>query len=151
MSPRAYIGKGGVPQFAFVDIDSFHILEEPPLMNEWYTVVDVAYPVRILWHTLRQEHDEAGAKTVAARWTLDGNVYYVSWDALDDTIYWIYRNYLHSLGGSQGLTYTTDEFNGAKYTCKRAHACKIEVSLRTFPGTNQELESWVTLERDSEV
>lgn len=127
------------------DHDSDRVSEVPPVQNTWYEFFD-AEDVRLLWCAVKQNNDESAAKDLEVRWTIDGNVYFVSWAADHNTLYYIYRNYLHSAGGTSGLAADTTIRNGAYYVDKRGLVFKAEVRLTGVPGTNQALYGWVVRE-----
>ncbi len=121
------------------DHDTDEVNETPPDQDFWYLVFD-AEDVRLLWCRLFQVNDEAAAKNIELRWTIDGNVYLRN-IALDSNIdYYGFRNYYPSTGGTAGLQITVDMVNAAQYVDKRGHSFKVEIQMTGVPGTNQNLQ-----------
>lgn len=127
------------------DHDTDIVDELPPVQNEWYTVFD-AEDVRLLWCRLEQNSDDVVAKDIEVRWTIDGNVYFVTFSLDDTTAEFIYRNYAPSVGGTQGLWHTTLEQQAAFYIDKRGQDFKVEVRMTSVPGVNQRLRCWCVRE-----
>lgn len=118
------------------DHDTDQVLETPPIQNTWYEVFH-AEDVRLLFNTMYQTNDEAAAKDIEVRWTIDGNVYFVTTNLANGTLNYIHRRYPPSAGGTSGLGVTAAIFNAAYYIDKRGLDFKVEVRMTSVPGTNQ--------------
>lgn len=127
------------------DHDSDVVNETPPVQNTWYEVFH-AYDVRLLICAIEQVNDEAAAKDVEVRWTIDGNVYFDVVPLADSTLNWVYRNRLPSAGGTTGLAVAASFVNAVRYTDKRGHDFQVEVRTTSVPGTNQVLTCWCVRE-----
>ena len=121
------------------DHDTDQVFEIPPIQNTWYEVFH-AQDVRLLWCTLYQSNTENAAKDIEVRWTIDGNVYFVSVSLADATRNWVYRTYDISAGGTAGLVSVVPTQNAAFYTDKRGLSFKVEVRMTSLPGTAQQLQ-----------
>lgn len=131
--PRA---DGRAIKYAYEDHDAYVVEETPPIQNQWYTVFDEE-DVRHLWCRVYQTNDGAAAKNIEVKWTIDGHVYFGSASVPNDSARWIYRNYLPSAGGTQGLSFNGNAFMAAYYTDKRGHSYKVEVRITSALGVNQ--------------
>lgn len=133
--PRAQIGD--LPRW-LQDLDTQEVSEAPPTLNQWYPVFDDE-DVRHLWCVVIQTNDEAAAKQLQIRWTIDGNVYFLQWNANNNTYYYIYRNFAPSAAGTAGLSSSTSRLNAGDQVDKRGLAYKVEVRQTGAIGTNQTL------------
>jgi hypothetical protein len=123
---------------AWEDHDGVMFAQPDPVQNQWYTVFH-DYNVRLLWCTITQTNDEAGAKTVEITWTIDGNVYFYTDSYVSGTQYYIYKDATPSLGGTSGLARSTNVLNAAHYVDKRGLDFQIDVRITDAGGTNQVL------------
>ena len=131
-----HIGAG--VKYHYEDHDTDGVNEIPPVQNTWYEVFD-AEDVRLIWCTMRQTNDEAAAKDVELRWTIDGNVYFLVESLADSEVRWCYRSVAESSGGTGGLISQIDKVNAAYNVDKRGQSFKVEIRLTGAPGTNQTL------------
>lgn len=136
--PEAHQGE---VQYHYDDHDTDVVDETPPVQNTWYEVFD-AEDVRLLYNSIMQSNDEAAAKTLEVRWTIDGNVYFVSQVAVSGTYYYIFRHIVPSGAGTAGLLSNVADRMGAFYTDKRGKEFKVEVRIISVVGTNQRLLSY---------
>lgn len=128
-------GSGGV-KYWLQDHDTDIVTEGPPVLNQWYPVFD-AEDVRLLWCAILQSNDEAAAKDVEVRWTIDGQVYLVI-DTLASGVFdYIYRWFIPSTGGTTGLMNSATMINAGGYVDKRGLSFKVEVRIVSAPGTSQ--------------
>jgi len=134
-------------KFHYDDHDTDLVNEAPPVQNTWYEVFH-AYDVRHLYCVIRQVNDEAAAKTVEVRWTIDGNVYLANPALASNQINWVFRNYLPSSGGTGGLANSTAERMAAFYQSKRGKDYKVEIRITAALGTNQTLTCWCVRETE---
>lgn len=118
---------------------------QPPIQNTWYTMFH-DFNVRLIWCTLIQINDETAQHQVEIRWTIDGNVYDLSFLANNNTVYYIYRDPTPSSGGTAGLLQTTSTQNAAFFVDKRGLDFLIEMRLTDVPGTNQAIYAGATYE-----
>jgi len=125
-------------KYHYQDHDSDVAQVTPPVQNTWYTVID-RDDVRLLWCTISQINDEAAAKDVEVRWTIDGTVYFEAVSLPNITTTFVYRSFQRSNAGVQGLLTTIEPVNAAYYVDKRGHDFKVEVRMTSVPGTNQVL------------
>ena len=121
------------------DHDTDLLYEAPPVQNTWYEVFD-AEDVRLLWCDIFQSNTEVAAKDIEVRWTIDGNVYFLSLSLADSTATYIYRGRSPSAGGTGGLASTGTEVNAVYHVDKRGLAFKVEVRMTSVPGTAQVLQ-----------
>ena len=120
----------------YQDHDTDEVDMIPPVQNTWYEVFD-AEDVRLIWCYCYQKNDEAAAKDVEIRWTIDGNVYFSSVGLLDDTDRYVYRNRDPSAGGTEGLSFDAVKYSAAYHVDKRGHRFKVEIRMTEAVGTNQ--------------
>ena len=140
--PRAHIGD--VPRW-LQDHDTDRVDEDPPVQNTWYEAFH-AQDVRLIWCVIRQDNDETVAKVVEVLWTIDGNEYLES-IALDNaSLYYVYRDFYPSSGGTAGLFVGVAKVLAAQTTDKRGLDFQVEVRLTGVPGTNQRLRCWCVRE-----
>ena len=76
-------GKGGAQPYK--DHDTTLNVIQPPIQNTWYTMFH-DFNVRLIWCTLIQINDETAQHQVEIRWTIDGNVYDLSFLANNNTV-----------------------------------------------------------------
>ena len=129
----------------YLDHDTDVVDESPPDQNTWYEVFH-AQDVRLLWCWIRQKNDEAAAKDVEVRWTIDGNVYFASVSLADDTDSYVYRSWTPSAAGTSGLVVDTANRNAAWFVDKRGQDFKVEIRMTSLPGTNQRLRCYCVRE-----
>ena len=134
--PRAGGSIAEQVKYHYQDHDTDEVLETPPVQNTWYPVMD-REDVRLLACTIYQKNDEAVAKLVEVRWTVDGTVYFTSFALLDDTNYWVWRSHGPSAGGTAGITTGVAQYAAAYYVDKRGQSFKVEIRMTAVPGTNQ--------------
>ena len=115
--------------------------EAPPVQNTWYPGTDDE-DVRHIWCVVYQKNDEAAAKDVEIRWTIDGNVYLKAFSLTDGTNTWIFKNREPSAAGTTGLATLNTSINAGGYADKRGQAYKTEIRMTGAPGTNQTLSMW---------
>jgi hypothetical protein len=135
MCPKA---SGANVKYAYLDHDTDVVNEAPPVLNQWYTVFD-AYDVRLLWCYIYQSNDEAAAKDIEVKWTIDGNVYFKTTALPNATNYYIYRNWSPSAVGTAGLSGDVNLYNATRFVDKRGQHFKVEVRITSALGTNQVL------------
>lgn len=140
--PRAH---GAEVKYHYEHDDSDRVIESPPIQNTWYEVFD-AEDVRLIWCQVNQTNDEAAAKDVEIKWTIDGVVYFTSWSLANGTWTAIYRYWQASLGGTAGLNRSTTIYNPGYRIDVRGKAFKIEIRMTSIPGTNQVLNCWCVKE-----
>lgn len=134
-------------KFHYDDHDSDVVNEAPPVQNTWYECFD-AEDVRLIWCVVRQTNDESAAKDVEIRWTVDGNVYFISLAIDHNTYVYIFRYFLPSSGGTAGLSATSTIHNAAWEVDKRGKEFKTEIRMTGVPGTNQVLNMWCVRETE---
>ena len=127
------------------DYDSDVVDETPPVQNTWYEVFH-AEDVRLIWCVVIQDNDETDAKDVEVRWTIDGNVYFRSYNLANVTLIYLIKDYAGSVGGTGGLGVNTDPTNAGHYVDKRGLDFKVEIRMTDVPGTNQRLRCWCVRE-----
>ena len=123
-------------KYHYKDHDTFLVNQVPPVQNTWYSDLDED-DVRHIWCQIFQSNDEAVAKDVEVRWTIDGNVYLVALALGNQANTYIYRERTPSAAGTTGLLSTADPANAAYYVDKRGQAYKTEIRMTGVPGTNQ--------------
>lgn len=133
--PTAHAGE---TKYAYLDHDTAVQDLTPPVLNQWYTIADEE-DVRAIYCKVLQSNDEAAAKDIEFRWTLDGTVYFTSFSLPNTTWYSIMRDYTPSLGGISGIIWAAAAFNAALYADKRAQSFKVEFRITSALGTNQRL------------
>ena len=146
------VAGGSIVQFrryGYEDQDAYRVEEMPPIQNTWYTGFNEEC-VRHILAVIRQRNDESAAKVVEVKWTIDGNVYFISVSLDHDTPTWIYRNRYQSSGGTAGLGSSATIVNAAHYVDKRGLAYKTEVRMVSALGTNQSLSMWDVAELEVE-
>ena len=118
--------------------------QDPPVQNTWYTVFDGTGGLRLRFLSSRQRNDEAAAKDVEFRMTIDG----VSVDSIansHDNLVWYYWNL------EPGIErVTTGVFMFHHYVAVECHDALIEMRMTSAPGTDQRLDGrlhYETLER----
>ena len=136
--PVASAGPVATTKYAYQHHEPGTVDMFPPVQNVWYTCLD-ADDCRFLWCYISQDNTGAVAKNMQVRWTIDGFVYYTAWLLASATATWIYRNWLPSAGGTQGLSLTTTRYNAAYELDKRGHSIKVEVRMTDAPGVAQRL------------
>lgn len=122
------------------DHDTDVVDESPPVQNTWYEVFD-ADDVRLLLNSIYQVNDEAAAKDVEIKWTIDGNVYFVANTLASGTFVYVYKDHGPSIGGTAGLAVSAVIVNACYNVDKRGLRFKVEVRMTSVPGTNQVLIS----------
>ena len=127
------------------DHDSDVVNEAPPILNNWYPLFD-AEDVSLIWCVVRQQNDETAAKDIEVRWTIDGNVYFTSDSLAHNSLEYIYRDHMPSLGGTFGLTASAAAQNAALRVDKGGQSFKVEVRITSALGTNQVLTCWCVRE-----
>lgn len=138
--PFASIAASAIKKYWLQDHDSDIIQEAPPTVNVWYTLFDDE-DVRLLEMFVQQINEEEENKTLQVRWTIDGNVYFVEIDAANTTEYYVFRNLIPSLGGTLGLSSSSNQNRAFIDDFKCGLSFKVEVRIITAVGTNQALNS----------
>ena len=142
MCPKA---AGANVKYAYLDHDTDTQLLAPPIQNQWYTIFH-AYDVRLLWCVAYQRNDEAAAKNIEVRWTIDGTVYFTLIAMNNNTDTWISRSHPLSAGGTDGLRSDVSRFNAAYFVDKRGQDFKVEIRITSALGTNQLLNCYCVRE-----
>jgi hypothetical protein len=118
------------------DHDIAIITKIPPVLNTWYTVIDVD-DVRLIEFYILQSNNETAAKDVEVRWTLDGQVYLISVSVPDTFPIYINKNMVGSNGGTSGLSLNPVEISANLFDFVCALHAKLEVRLTSAAGTAQ--------------
>jgi len=127
------------------DHDTDVVNEAPPVQNTWYEAFD-AEDVRLLWCLIFQSNDETAAKDVEVRWIIDGTTYFVSTSLINNSNHHIFRYYLPSAAGTDGLLVSAAPRSAVHYMDKRGLDFKVEIRMTSVPGTNQILRGWCVRE-----
>jgi hypothetical protein len=130
------VAHAGETKYAYLDHDADVVNEAPPILNQWYTVFD-AEDVRLLWCMVTQLNDEVAVKDVEVRWTIDGIPYFGVKTLNSASVWYIFRDYSDSFGGTSGLDWSATRATAGYYVDKRGHSFKVEVRITTALGTNQ--------------
>jgi len=125
-------------KFWLQDHDTDVVSEAPPVQNTWYEVFN-AQDVRLIWCVITQSNGETVVKDIEVRWTIDGNVYFISTSLDNNTANWIFRTRAPSTGGTAGLGATDSTVNASSFVDKRGLSFKVDVRITSVPGTNQTL------------
>ena len=140
MCPHVHGAGGGAPQpttkFMYKDHEAAQRICFPPTSMVNYEVFH-AEDVRLIWCTVMQSNDENASKVLVITWTIDGNTYTTSFDALSGTTYYIYRHPDVETSGSALQTVPTTLTNAAYYVDKRGQDFKVEVMFADAVGTMQ--------------
>ena len=123
------------------DHDSDVVDESPPILNEWYPVFD-REDVRLLFCDIFQTNTETAAKDVEVRWTIDGNIYFVSVSLANGTHQYVHRVPQPSLAGTGGLGTAAGVVNAGYHADKRGQSFKVEIRITSPLGTAQRLVCW---------
>lgn len=116
--------------------------EDPPTVNQWYTILPATRNVRLLYIATRQIHDEALNEDVVLRITIDGITMATGHSHVNNTWYYWHldpRDDVSPLNNTQ-------VFNAAYYTDMRGHSVMVEVRQTTAVGTNAQLDGRVQYE-----
>lgn len=122
---------------AIADLD-----QDPPVQNTWYTVLDETGGLRIKVMPVRQTNNEAAAKSIDVRMTIDG----VSIDATVTSqgngtwYYWSLGPGTERVIGAAAITM----FHSI--LAIHCHDALIEIRMTSAPGTNQKLDGRVHYE-----
>jgi hypothetical protein len=138
MCPSAWGAAG--KKYAWQDHDTDVIYEDPPILNQWYTLFDDE-DVRLLEMRVLQANDESAAKDIEVKWTIDGNVYFTTINANNNAPYFVFRNLNQSSGGTDGLASSLTENPAFIHDFKCGLSFKVELRIITAPGTSQILTS----------
>jgi hypothetical protein len=141
--PTAY--GGAAKKYAWKDHDTDIVNMLPPVLNQWYTVFD-AEDVRLLEMYIAQVNTETDPKDVEVRWTIDGNVYFVTVTVANGVENYIYRTMDPSTAGTSGLTDTIVENPAFIHNDKRGLDFKVEVRIISALGTAQRLVAYAVRE-----
>ena len=117
-------------------------LSVTPTENTWYTILNTTTNVLLEWVRVHQANDQTAAKSLAVRFTIDGQTYVSSYTSCaHDTRYWC-------MLGANGVVYLkTADVNPAFYMGLRGKSVKVEVQFADTPGTNQVLVGFATYAR----
>jgi len=114
-----------------------HVNETPPTSGVYYTLLDTTIDARVLLVAIRHKSDEAGAKDITIKFTIDGQTIEQALTGIaDDT--W---KYIYKAVASDTFWDSATYYNLGGRCAYEAHSIKIEVKLTTAVGTNQELEA----------
>lgn len=118
--------------------------QDPPVQNTWYTCLDTTEDVRLIQVQTRQTNDEAVAKTIQIRITIDGNTITSNAESQNNnTIYWWI---LDSYDTFRITDITSARSIATNYTTMRGQSVKVECRTTAAPGTNQTLDCRVWYE-----
>lgn len=109
--------------------------QDPPVANTWYTVLVTVRNVLVYAFAARQINDEAGAKSLEARLTIDG-VTITGLVSFTDSVFAFWR---HSIE-EEDLEVSTTAFPLGKAGVLYARSFKAELRQTTAVGTNQKLD-----------
>ena len=117
--------------------------QDPPVQNTWYTMFDGTGGIRIRMMTVKQINDEAAAKTIELRMTIDGTalVETPQVQSNDSWYYWTVRAWTDRVYGDD-----TAPWLAQYYKAVECHDVLIEVRMTSAPGTNQKLDGRVHYE-----
>lgn len=127
---------GAAVKYHYKDHDSDGVYTAPPVQNQWYTLFD-SEDVRLLWALMYQTNGDTANKNIEMRWTIDGQVYMILQDAVNSSMYFVYRTPFGSGGGTGGLGTTLAWITPAWTADKRGMRFKVEVRITSALGTNQ--------------
>lgn len=136
---------GATIKYAYGDHDTAIVYAAPPTQNNWETLFDEE-DVRLIWCVVCATDLLAAGSDIEVRWTIDGTEYFVDFTADSGTVYFIYRDFVPSGGGTAGLTKTDSEYNAAKYVDKRGQSFKVEVRKTSAVLPTDILEAWAVFE-----
>ena len=136
--PRAGGNIAAQVKYHYQDHDTDLVSEAPPVQNTWYEAFD-AEDVRLIWCQIFQSNDEAAAKDVEVRWTIDGTAYVLTYSLANQAAALVFRDYQPAPAGLQASLITTLWRNAGGYVDKRGHSFKVEIRMTAVPGTNQTL------------
>lgn len=111
--------------------------------NAWYTILDTATNVRIHSIDIRQTNDQANAKSIRVKLTVDGNVIQSSLTSIANNTNVLfalnkYGDSLLTVIGALGIEGKIAVF---------AKSAKVEVQFGDVPGTNQALYGYVVYDK----
>jgi len=118
-----------------LQVDSY-LNQAGAVQNTWYTVLDTTLDV-ILYFAMFL--CTVANETVEFRWTVDGNVYVGTRDAVFGTFYYAYKN----PGNGTTLNTDTDIIMGMRFSPLYAQSLKIEIRKTTNAGASA-LQSRIT-------
>lgn len=127
--------------------DGYVAVGNPPVLNQWYTVID-ELDVAITWLTLRQNNTENAAKNLGVRFTVDGVVYQTTFSVPAASDQYIYRHPYRSVDTPPGLAMDAVMRNAGYTTQWRAQAFKFEARITSPLGTAQLLVARAVPELD---
>ena len=115
--------------------------EAPPVQNQWYDVLPQCEDVRIIYIAIRQVNDEAAAKDIEFRSTVDGIVGTASISLANNTWWYGYWDTLADRFGFGGTLQNT-----AVNCCLICQDALLEIRITSPLGTNQLLQCVVKYE-----
>ena len=123
-------------QYEYQPVASISII--PPSQSAWYTVLNTTTNVLVLSMRFLQQNDEAAAKSLALRITVDGEVLTSSFTSVPNaTVYF-------GLVNAQGqAVLSATAYNANLYVALPAKSAKVEIQFADTPGTNQKLWGYV--------
>ena len=115
-----------------------------PVQGQWYTVVEVRGPARIISMMMRQDNEPGSAQDIEARLTIDGLVLSKADDGVSSGTwnhYWVNLE-------DENLGSTSARVNAGYYTAihVRSHF-KFEIRLRSAGDTGQYIRGRVRYEK----
>jgi hypothetical protein len=130
----------GKTKYAWMDNDTAEVYEAPPILNQWYTVVEDD-DLRLLVFAMFQTNEENAAKDLEVRWTLDGNIYLLQANEDAGLVVYVSRNIEPSGSGSELSTSVQWKNAMNQYLDKRCLHGKLEIRITSALGTNQILNA----------
>ena len=117
--------------------------QDPPVQNTWYTVFEGTGGLRIKMVAARQTNDEAAAKNIDFRMTIDGVPLDATVTAQTSASWynWYIRHGSDRVVGDNTFVYLFHNFVAVE-----CHDALIEMRTTTAPGTNQKLDGRVHYE-----
>lgn len=103
----------------------------PPVQNQWYTLLDQGNGVRVYNIHLIQNNDEAAAKDIEARITIDGETSSGSQSCPAASYHAV------DLRTNSVTIQNTTLWEAGFYIFLEGHAIKVELRMTSVPGTNQ--------------
>lgn len=119
--------------------------QDPPVADTYYTILDTTEKVRLLSIICRQINDEAGAKNLQLKVTIDGVTIEGTAAAFADNTWYAWFPTQTSEDWDK-ITYSGTGMEDHAELKLEAHSIKIEVRQTTAVGTNQKLDGRVRYE-----
>jgi len=145
--PRASAGPVTVPHYWPEHQDGYYTVQNPPVVNVWYTVIDEV-DVDVMWLALRQNNGDAAAKNIEVRFTVDGVVYQTTFSVPHDADQYIYRQAYRSIDAIPGLAMGATLRNAGYTKGWKAQAFKFEVRITSPLGTDQAIRARAVADLD---